>query len=468
VQDSFAFTVNLKFSAAQTAGHSPTFAIGSSTLQAQLTATVPGLTASATVGFFHAQASDDPSSPSAVSLTYATTFSTNTSGNVIISSATSGSANVNLLLSAGFGSDPVNDPTVTANFHLGWTFSNADPARSGLFGNTPSIAFNNVQLHVGSFVGDFLGSVVSYVQQVTKPLEPLAEVLLTPIPVLSDLSQDIGGGPIYLTDLLGSSAGSAITSFARAVEVINSLDPKKLSDGVVNLGSFTISDPRANDSAGDSTPAAILQNSPASDVIQQVSSLSAGSATFFNQLSMLGSSQGFHFTILDNPTNAFNLLLGKDTPLFTYTLPSLSVSTSVGTDIPVYPGVVIHFGGTLSLAATATFGCDTSGLRSGNALDGFFLDNASVTVSFTVTVGAGIGIPDLLSLTVDGNLGVSATFTLTGTDGSTHVTASQFASGQVSVAAAGDLIGSLSIDLTGPFDVDLYSFTLASFDQHIF
>jgi hypothetical protein len=355
---------------------------------------------------------------------------------------------------------------VTADFHLIWTFSDADSARSGVFGNTPSIAFDKVQLHLGSFVGDFLAPALSDVQLVTRPLEPLAEFLLTPLPVFSDLSMATGGGPIYLADLLRGQ-GQNVRRFAEAVEISNGLDSTTLPVGAVNLGSFTVTDPRAINSGGDAPPANILLNKAASDVIAQISALSPGAASFFDQLSMLGGSYGLHFSTLDSPTSAFDLLIGRDTTLFTYALPVISVSTSVGTDIPVYPGVVVHFGGDLTVSVSATFSWDSSGLHGGNLLDGFSLENASVAIGLSVIAGAGIGIPDVISLSVDGNLGVSATFAVTATDGNPRLTASQLASGQFTISTASDLYGSLSIDVS-TLGVDLYSFTLAYFDRPIF
>src|SRR5439155_26526079 len=212
------------------------------------------------------------------------------------------------------------------------------------------------------------------------PLEPLAEFLLTPLPVFSDLAMDTGGGPIYLADLLGVW-GQRVTRFAEAVEIINGLDSRFLPGGAVNLGSFTVTDPRAIDSAGDARPADILQNNGAADLIAQISALSPGAASFFDQLAMLGSF-GLHFTMLDSPASAFHLLIARDSSLFNYALPAVSVSTSVGTDIPVYPGVLVHVGGDLTVLVAATFSCDSSGLHGGNLLDGFYLEDASVTIGF--------------------------------------------------------------------------------------
>ena len=106
-------------------------------------------------------------------------------------------------------------------------------------------------------------------------------------------------------------------------------------------------------------------------------------------------------------------------------------------------------------------------LHGGNLADGFSLDDASVTVGFGVTAGAGVGIPDLISISVDGNLGVSATFTVTGPNGNPHLTANDLASGRFTISTASDLYGGLSVDVS-TLGADLYSFTLASFDQPIF
>jgi hypothetical protein len=465
VQDAVTIGLNLTFSVTQRAGESPAPAIERSNLQTQLIAMAPGLMAPGRLGLFNAQAADDAKNPSSVNLTYTTNFSIDTSGSPTVSTATTGSASVNLLLGSSFGHDPSNAPILTADFHVAWTFSDADPARPGGFGNTPSITFDNVQLYVGSFVGDLLAPAVADVQLVTRPLEPLAEFLLAPLPVLSDLSVATGGGPVYFADLL-RFLGQDVTRFAEAIEIINGLDSTTLSAGVVHLGSFTVTDPRARDGAGNAAPADILQSNAASDVISQISALGPGAASFFADLSRLGA-YGPHFTMLDSPASAFDLLLGRDTTLFRYALPPVSVSTSVGADIPVYPGVVVHFGGDVTFSASGTFRWDSSGLHGGNLLDGFALEDVSVTVGLGVTAGAGVGIPDIISLTVDGNLGVSATFTVTGTDGNARLTASQLASGQVTISTAGRVYGGLSLDVS-TLGVEVFSFTLASFDKRIF
>src|SRR5262249_16319700 len=152
-------------------------------------------------------------------------------------------------------------------------------------------------------------------------------------------------------DLLFGEEGADVTRFALAVHGINSLDAAALSDGIVNLGSFTVTDPRATDSAGDAAPANILRDNAPPDLISQISALSQRAADFVNQMNMLGSSDGLHFTILDDPTNAFELLLGRDTTLFTYTLPPISFSDDVQTDIPTpIPGVLVHFEGDVGLS----------------------------------------------------------------------------------------------------------------------
>jgi hypothetical protein len=466
VQGSVDVNLNLHFSVAQLAGQSPSIKIDPSVLKAVVAAGLPGLMASAQLGLLQAEAADDPTKPSALNLVYVTNFSTDASGNLMVLTATTGGAYVNLLLSASFTGDPINDPTVTTEFQLGWTFSQADPAQPGPFGDTPSVAFNNIQLHLGSFEGNFLAPVLSNVQIVTRPLEPLAELLLAPLPVISDLATDVGLPPVRLADLLGAN-GPAITNFAMAVEIINGLDPTALQSGVIHLGNFTVIDPRATDSAGDATPASILQDNAARDVTEQISALSPDAANFENQMSMLDSSDGLHFTILDDPTNAFDLLLGKDTTLFTYTLTPVMLSTSVDYEVPVYPGVLVDFGGELKLSVSATFGCDSTGLHTGHILDSFYLQDASVTVGLTITAGGGVGIPDTVSLTVNGNLGISVTFTLTGADGSSRLTESELANGQYTIAKSGDIYGYLSIDVHVLGD-KVYGYDFPQFDKQIF
>jgi hypothetical protein len=463
VVDTAGFTLNLNFSVSQLAGQSATAAIAPSTLQADVLVIAPGLSAFGTMGSLNARAFDDGS---AVDLTYATTFATDNIGNLAVSTRASGSANVNLQLGVSLSGNAGGDQTLIANLNVVWIFSNADPMRSGYFGNIPTISFNNVQLFVGSFRDNFLAPVVSDVQQVTGPLAPLADFFITPVPVLSDLAADVGRPPIYLTDLLGTT-GQSVVGFARAVHDINDLRPAAMESGLVHLGSFTVTDPRAFDSAGDALSAAIRQSQAANNVIAQISALGPGDAAFFNDLSTLA---GFHFTMLDNPTNAFELLLGQNTTLFTYSLPPVSVSGHFTTDIPIpiTLGLVsIHYDLRVTVSASATFGCDASGLPSGNLMDGFFLQSASVTFAVNTVVGVGFGIPDGVEVALDGHLAASATFTLTGTDGSGRVTGSELASGQFTVSTASDVQGALSIDIL-VLGEDVYSFRLAAFDWPIF
>src|SRR5206468_10328542 len=109
------------------------------------------------------------------------------------------------------GSAVVKFPSVYADFEMHWAFAAADPAATPKgFGGSPTIAFNNVRMGLGSFLSDIMGPVVRVVQTLTVPLQPVISVLNEPIPGLSDLSKAVGSGDVSLLTLakVASSTGA--------------------------------------------------------------------------------------------------------------------------------------------------------------------------------------------------------------------------------------------------------------------
>jgi hypothetical protein len=88
-------------------------------------------------------------------------------------------------------------------------------------------------------------------------------------------------------------------------------------------------------------------------------------------------------------------------------------------------------------------------------------------VDVSLDAGPGVGIPDGISLDLAGHLGVSATFTLTGTDGNSRLTGSQLANGQFNISAASDVFGYLSLDIY-TVDQDLWSQDFGMIEYQIF
>ncbi len=138
------------------------------------------------------------------------------------------SADVDLHFDANFGGN-TNLPHLSTDFYFTWS-TNPTPS------SPDTLGFTDVTLDLGGFID----SVASQIGSVLAPIEPLVEVLTTPLPVLSQLA----GHNIDLVDL-ASTLGFCSPSTADFINAVATF----LSDGVnvpdgIDLGSFTL-DPNA-------------------------------------------------------------------------------------------------------------------------------------------------------------------------------------------------------------------------------
>ena len=85
-------------------------------------------------------------------------------------------------------------PKVVAEFVLLWEIGDRDAGvlvgfdtiGDAIQDGLKVVEFRNVGVDLGSFISDFLTPIVEQVQEFTKPLQPLIDVLTAPIPVISD------------------------------------------------------------------------------------------------------------------------------------------------------------------------------------------------------------------------------------------------------------------------------------------
>src|SRR5262249_17268683 len=191
------------------------------------------------------------------------------------------------------------------------------------------------------------------------------------IPVLSTISHAAGSGDITLASLLGDSR---ITDYCKAIVAINTLPAYSGGAGKVPLGSF-----RAQ--LGSAGLSIVSGSEQANNVTQE----GGGSlATFLADLNPADMS----FPVLSNPSQFFQLMvgLGQNLSLFTCNLPTYSpppatFSQDLGM-VPVFYGVSVDFrvSESISVAAGASFGCDASGLLSGQTAAGFYALNVGLTL----------------------------------------------------------------------------------------
>ena len=362
-------------------------------------------------------------------LTFAELGSAGLSLGSVVAATINGTVDINLDARVSFAGSAVF-PSLRTQFDLDWALSGATDAPADSFGGAtaPHIAFNDVKLDIGSFFSDFVKPILDEVNTIIEPLRPILKVINQRLPVFSDVGalKDIivglGGNSAPVNDIslldLALAYGSAnpqIKAIASAIEIINLIDKisaqsASISGGniLIPLGSFDLgtNDPRAsgfNLSAIDPSNVGAL----AGKVLDQLRALGdAGSAVadvaadFIDQFKgNMGSGIGnpLQFPLLDDPTLAFKLLLGKPVELFVFDMPPLGVNFNVDVFFPIIGPLGVQLKGDFSANLDLLFGYDTRGLAEfasggfsdpSKILDGFFVSD---TAKFD---GTGPDIPE--------------------------------------------------------------------------
>lgn len=308
--------------------------------------------------------------------------------------------NFNLALTTDFGDAP-GIPSIASTLNLSL---NLDTPIS-----TPSIAFKDVRLDLGSFVQDFAKPIIGEIGQVLKPFEPIRSVLTKEVPGLSDL-----GVHISLLSLAKASSGASNFALFDALDqlstIVNAVDQAGNTvnnlagdNRFIHLGDFSVD---SNGQIITSSPYAIAPLDQAA---------SKGLSFFSDAKNIVGG--GFTFPLLETPTTAFDLLSGKDVSLLNFTLPEFQAGFSYSEKFPIVPPFPVYFNWSGSAAFTSpglTFGYDTLGLKNNAFLSGFYIDGSRPLFEVDATLKAGLsaGIPILFEAGGDVFLSGNADFYL--------------------------------------------------------
>jgi hypothetical protein len=252
----------------------------------------------------------------------------------------SGTATANLRLALGFGNDfpELNSasplPSISTDFHLIWTF---DPNNPG--SHAPTVSFDNTQFHFGSFLGQVLAPIMSKVEDVTQPIEPVIKVLKTPIPGINDLSEFLGQGEFTIETVLDDvlkvfglgPVADVLDAFTTIINGVNQFGTDGSNDVFLQLGGFDLSSAANGDLRND--PAAHDVNSPDANTgdLTNLSVNPVGAIeTARDLINQYGGKIGqdlsnaifpapqvqFSVPLLDDPSSVFyGLLLGRNTDL---------------------------------------------------------------------------------------------------------------------------------------------------------
>jgi Ca2+-binding RTX toxin-like protein len=346
----------------------------------------------------------------------------------------SAEAEVNLQIEVAFNEALLTDtitsllPSVHTRFVLDWETGNLlDSANFNFANSLKTLGFRQVEIDLGSFIGDFLGPFVSKVAEVTQPLQPIIDVITAPIPVISDLA----GQPISLIDLAGMTGyvdPSLIYAVADIITLVNTIGAaSSLGQLLIPVGDFMLLTQNNNDpaqsigggfsAAGLMTPGySFSQNfdeealkttfsSLAGDVKNAIQSAPAsGSQVKTKEItsSLTGpnpSLSGFDFPIFSDPSLIFGLLLGQDIPLVTYDLPPFGMEFTYVQKFPIWGPLFARIGGSVGLTIDLAFGYDTAGVR--EFADGKFSNPLDLLGGFYISdtdqpTGQGTDVPELV------------------------------------------------------------------------
>jgi Ca2+-binding RTX toxin-like protein len=284
----------------------------------------------------------------------------------IIDAFLNGRAYINLRLDSDLGT--AQFPAIGGDFLFDWIFSSSpmDPTDSNqTLGARPTVKFSRVVVDLGSFFTKFAAPLLTKVKEVTAPIEPIIDALKDQVPLLQTLENESGlDVPTSLLEymqtrgVISQQAVDRINLLDKIIDLANSV-PSDGGGAQIDLGDFDLgtADPRTPNFQLAQQTAHVVRTALAA--VQQSSILK----TFIDKKNALPSA-GMQFPIIENPSTAFGLLLGKDIEFFTYDAPDLQLDPppEYNEFFRLAGPLGIRLKGMFNAVAKLDFGYDSRGL----------------------------------------------------------------------------------------------------------
>ncbi len=267
-------------------------------------------------------------------------------------------------------------PGISADFVLSWGWDNDEATdAAGL-----QVAFNDVTIDAGDFLGKAIKPYLQQVLDAVKPMEPILDIIFTPIPVISDLSVAAGGDEVTIATLAeqfstlagGPKIGPFLDVIKQVRDLVKNLSCSAASCGI-NVGSFTLVKSKvlngdANPSTAKSAYNETSVNANATADLKGKSSALGSSPAIKNSTTttLSAGTPGFTIPLLDEPTLVFELLVGGDVPIVEFDSGELKLGFDFQRSFgPIYapPPVNMVIGGGASVSLRVAAGFDTYGIR---------------------------------------------------------------------------------------------------------
>ncbi|MCA9160222.1 MAG: calcium-binding protein, partial [Planctomycetales bacterium] len=325
-------------------------------------------------------------------------------------------------------------PSLIADLNFGWTLNTSG---SELI-TANEASFSNVQMDVGTVFSGFLTDLFESVNDVLGSIRPILDLLNTAVPILSDfeitrdlLGDENGDGRLTILEMAKERGllSDEVKDFLDTVKFIDDITQTVLSASAaagdssffIPLGDLLL--PLEALTKTDGLKDYELPDSSGFDLLGEINALAAGgfrnfASEFVQDSETVAESTTFSIPILEDPSTALGLLLGRDVPLFQLDLAPLILEFDlVEIIIPILGPLGVTIGGRVEAEANLGFGYDTFGIRQFIAndfsdpidlLNGLFvydrtldgqpsvapnsIDVPEATASLTVTAGAGVNL----------------------------------------------------------------------------
>jgi autotransporter-associated beta strand protein len=285
--------------------------------------------------------------------------------------------------------------------------------------------------------------------------------------VSGDVTQDNGSTPSDTSGLTQISGSSSTDYFVGSNGTAN--DPRQ---GRTSSSNLTIYDPnkssdQSNTQTQESSGGSGSNSSTVANFFNQVD-------YSFNEFNKATKDHMIDFPILQDPGQALLLYLKQNPTIIKFNIPQFDLNFNDPSivDFPIptpIPGLAVNIGFGLNFALqipspgqTMSIGYDTSGFASGNFLDGLKFNDVGIGLSVGLTGTVGLSAL-IVSVQAHANLTVNIPITLHNDTGSTSVSASDFAAGNINIAVNPQvsLGASLELDLGPcPFCADVFNLPL--------
>ena len=325
---------------------------------------------------------------------------------------------------------------ILSDYEMQWNFSTSDP---DLRGSQPLAGFYGIGTNWSDAVGHFLGpGFKSFVDKLNSdPIGPILDFLGRPLPVISYLL-----GPTDIVQFLGDisgqpAAGQAFNDFLGVIDLFRGLYAAVPTGGYKSEYNLTIDQGDmviTQDLRGVKTLSEIVSYVTPRDpslapFVDQVDAYESDpknkefttdedggiiSGALLKSLNIGLTNASISLPFFSDPKFVKSMLLGGTGDLFRLVTPSVAFTVQAEIDFPPIPigpiPLVIHAGGYIQPSIQFGYGFDTRGFQLASAGMGddvaaessyFIVSKSVLDIPLKLYFGAGTGIPDVLTLSLD-------------------------------------------------------------------